>query len=83
MNYPYPTFFLDVQLAKKRLAQVLATGRGAPGDDLFPANNKSVTVANAETGAVMPRLIPPIRESPECHCARRAGDAFLRDSLLR
>ncbi|HEY1476785.1 MAG TPA: hypothetical protein VGF37_03805 [Chthoniobacterales bacterium] len=67
MNYPYPTFFLDVQLAKRRLAQVLATGRGVPGDDLFPPSNKSVPVANAETEAVMPRLVPPIRESPERH----------------
>jgi hypothetical protein len=35
MNYPYPSFFLDVQLAKRRLAQALATGPGASGDDLF------------------------------------------------
>ncbi|HEV3065617.1 MAG TPA: hypothetical protein VNY04_06840 [Chthoniobacterales bacterium] len=34
MNYPYPRFFLDVELAKRRLAQVLATGRGVPDDDL-------------------------------------------------
>jgi hypothetical protein len=56
MNYPYPTFFLDVQLAKRRLAQVLATGRGLPGDDLFPPNNISVTVANAQTEAATPLM---------------------------
>jgi hypothetical protein len=39
MNYPYPSFFLDVQLAKKRLAKALATGPGVPGDDLFPGSD--------------------------------------------
>jgi hypothetical protein len=73
MNYPYPTFFLDVQLAKRRLAQVLATGRAVPGDDLLPPSNKSVPVATAETEAVMPWLVPPMRESSGRHCARRAG----------
>src|SRR6266436_1714555 len=29
MNYPYPRFFLDVELAKKRLSQVWAPGREA------------------------------------------------------
>ena len=33
MNYPYPTFLLDLQLAKRRLEQILATGPGMPGDD--------------------------------------------------
>jgi hypothetical protein len=83
MNYPYPTFFLDVQLAKRRLAEVLATGRGVPGHDLFSPSNKSVPVAIAETEAVMPWLVPPIRESSGRHGARRAGGASLRDCLLR
>jgi hypothetical protein len=39
MNYPYPSFFLDVQLAKRRLAQILATGGGVPGNDLFPPSS--------------------------------------------
>jgi hypothetical protein len=38
MNYPYPSFFLDIQLAKRRLAQVLATG-SVPGNDLFPPSS--------------------------------------------
>jgi hypothetical protein len=83
MNYPYSTFFLDVQVAKRRLARVLETGRGVPGDDLFSPSKKSVPVAIAETEAVMPRLVLPIRESPEAHCARRSGGPSLRDSLLR
>jgi hypothetical protein len=39
MNYPYPSFFLDVQLAEKRLANALATGSGVSGDDLFAGSN--------------------------------------------
>jgi hypothetical protein len=45
MNYPYPRFFLDVELAKRRLAQILTTGPGVPGDDLSPPRNKSVPAA--------------------------------------
>jgi hypothetical protein len=42
MNYPYPRFFLDVELAKRGLVQVLATRPGIPGDELAPPSNKDM-----------------------------------------
>jgi hypothetical protein len=38
MNYPYSTFFLDIQLAKRRLEQILATGPDVD-DDLSPPSS--------------------------------------------
>ncbi len=49
MNYPYPTCFLDLQLAKKRLAQVFETGRDVPGGSLSPPIKTGRPAANHQS----------------------------------
>ena len=42
MNYPYSSFFVDIQLAKRRSEQILMEGPGVPGDFLPPQEQKSI-----------------------------------------
>jgi hypothetical protein len=44
MNYPYSSFFLDIELAKRQLAQVLAEGPSAASGDTSPTGQESVPV---------------------------------------
>jgi hypothetical protein len=46
MNYPYPIFYLDVQLAKKRLAQVFEPERDVPADNLSAPSTRSRPTVN-------------------------------------
>jgi len=48
MNYPYPRFFLDVELAKKRLSQVWAPEREAARDSVPPPAARSAPVRNEQ-----------------------------------
>jgi hypothetical protein len=44
MNYPYSSFFLYIELAKRQLAQVLAEGPGAGRGDTSPDRQESFPV---------------------------------------
>jgi len=48
MNYPYPRFFLDVELAKKRLSQVWAPAREAAHDSVPPPAARSAPARNEQ-----------------------------------
>ena len=72
MNYPYPRFFLDVQLAKRRLAQVLAPEQEVPRDSIASpiAGSAPVTHEHRETaghcrmGCFVGRLAPDSEPGP-------------------
>jgi hypothetical protein len=75
MNYPYSSFFFDIELAKRRLAQVLAEGPRAAGGNTSPAHHESVPVrfsllrATTERGNEAAPYVN-FNESAGCPCWR-------------
>jgi hypothetical protein len=74
MNYPYPRFFLDIQLAKKRFAQVWTPEREVPRDSERPPTTRSAPVENV-------RKEPPrhrrTADKPNWSCARFPGSGLV------